>query len=515
MEKHTQTTWSIYEPFPWLVMRSREEAVEELGRSCGRFKSPDELEDRLRLFVAERMRGNDPLGEGQLFAGSGVPLNWRGLAAYLHEHGVVEKPNFFYESTRNDRPKIPNFGLTLNKTARKTDGRSEVGAAFGANLSAEDALSKTIGETLERYFLSIYERAAMQYGSFASLSSRGRSVLDITRLNTFLPFQKKAFPEFVSNVDTPFYWVMGEQYPRGKRALLPAQLVFWNYRHDASPEGKKEAVLARPTTSACAGHFSKEEAVLAGLLEHIQRDGFLIFWLNHISPPLLNVPLLNDPDVTGLVEYAKRYRLEMKFVNTTSDIRVPSVTCVVTDAASPEGPVISLGSATGFDVKDLFLHSALEALAVNNYADAHPTYIFPETYTPFLDERIGREQRLTAWKGPRMAERFAFFVSGKLQDPRELFALSEGRQSPSEQLKHVEHEFERLGEGYEIFVYEVRDAVLDALGYHVVRTLVPQLMALHLNEYAATLDSKRVREVPEKLGYKPSSQMNPWPHPFP
>lgn len=513
MEHRAHAAPNAYAPFPWFVMRSREEAEEEMRRPCGRFKSPDLLEESLKFFVAEHMRRTDPLGEEQLFMASGVPLNWQRLLAYLHEKTIIEEPRFFYERIPNDRPKIPNFSLTLSDTTGRTDGRAEAGAGFGSSLSPEDALSKTVGEALERYFLSIYRRETMRYGSFASL--RGRNALDITQLNGFLPFQKRAFPGLGCNAEASLHWVTGEEFPSRKKALLPAQLVFWNYSRDISKDANKEGVLAQSTTSGCAGHFSKEEAVLSGLLELIQRDGFLIFWLNRISPPLLDVSFLDEPELAELIEYVKRYRLEMKFVNTTSDINVPSVTCIVIDNASPDGPIISLGSSTGFDIKELFLHSAMEALAVSNYADSLPTYVLPEKYVPFIDKALGRAQRLSTWKGPRMAERFAFFISGKKQDPRELAKIAGEKKTTSEQLAYVLGEFEKLGKGYETYVYEAKDEALGALGYHVVRTIVPQLVPLYLGEHAATLDSKRLREVPAKLGYKAASEMNPWPHPFP
>lgn len=515
MDGERDIPFSMNHLFPQQVLRSREEMADELSRPCGRFKPLKTLEDTLASFIAEHIRSVDPLGSGQIFAGTGFPLNWQYVLTYLYEHGVIANQHFYEQPVANDRPKYQKFLIGLNKTARKTDGIVAGYAAFGASMSTEEAISKAIGEGLERYFLSVYTRGAMPYASYTSLRQKSSKVFDIRQLNGFLPSQKVMFPELDWSTDSPLYWVEGEEYPTGAPVHIPAQLVFWNYRHGDSELNRQEKTLVQGTTSGCAGHFSKDEAVLAGLLEHIQRDAFLIFWLNHLSPPVLDVSLLNDPDVEEFVEYCKRYRLDITFLNTTADIKVPSVTCVVTDRSSPGEPVISLGGGTGFDIKNILIHSAIEALSVNEYASSLPTYEIDDAYTPFGDKSLGRDSRLSAWKGARMAERFSFFTAGHKQDPRELLSLTEGKDTPEKQLEYVLQCLGNMGAGYEVFIFEARDKVLDALGFHVVRTIVPQLLPLHLLEYAATLDSKRLKSVPGTLGYESAANPNPWPHPFP
>ncbi len=513
MQSERNVSAAQYESFARALIRTREEIAKELSAPCGRFKSTADIEDALRTYIFEHLRSIDPVSDEQLFAGSGFPLNWQALLNFLFEKKIIAQPRFQTAPIANDRPKITNFGLSFDPS-RQTDGRSVSTMGFGGSFSPEEAMSKAIGETLERYFSSIYSDASLIQASASSLLAKRRTALDISTLNTYLPWQKSAFPEFDVDEDTPLKWVTGEAYPSGKRVLLPAQLVFWNYDH-GHIASKPEKALLRPTTSGCAGHFSKDEAVLAGLLEHIQRDGFLIFWLNHIAPPILDVQSLKDTEIDEVIAYAARYRLDMKFVNTTSDINIPSVTCIVTDPTDTEDHQIAVGSSTGFDLKENIIHSAVEALVVSAHSGTLPPYALSEDYKPFSDKQIGRKERLSMWRGLKMSREFAFFTSGRMQDPRELIKATPQNLTVKEQLAYVLAQFEQHGAGYEVFVYEHHHEVLRTLGYHVVRTIVPQLLPLYLSEYAATLDSKRLKEVPAKLGYAAADTLNPWPHPFP
>ena len=114
-----------------------------------------------------------------------------------------------------------------------------------------------------------------------------------------------------------------------------------------------------------------------------------------------------------------------------------------------------------------------------------------------------------------MYERFAFFLAGSSQSPKDFIGDAETYTSANAQLEHILGTLREMGPGYEPYAYEVRNDVLSTLGYHVVRVIVPQLVPLYLKENMATLDARRLREAPGRLGYTPASSLNPWPHPFP
>lgn len=497
---------SAHHPYPLLLLRSRDEVMAELAHPCGRFRTPQHLEERLSSFITEQLHAFDPSSAQALFAGTGAPLNWVRLIARLHQHGVIEHPRIHANRQQHDRPKLHVFSFPLGKES--TDGYAKFHNGFGASLSKEIALSKAVGESLERYFMARYRQSDFSLGTYANLSRR-HTILDLENLNGFTDEQKRMFPEFDFSPDSSIRWTEGTLYASGKRVLLPAQTVFWNYIHN------NEKVLLKNTTSGCAGHFTRDEAILSALLELIQRDAFLIYWLNNLSPSVLQIPTGTYLQLDEFLSYVHRYNLEVLFLNTTADITIPTITCVVIDRAHPEGPVISVGSSSGFDIEDALIQSALEALTVNAHAASLEAYKITEDYRPFADQNLHRDARLSAWKGAAMMERFAFFLSGPSERIQDFAARMPTHESVADRLAYVLAQLNALGKGYEVYLYEVEDPLLKEIGFHVVRTIVPQLIPMYLTEYAAPLDARRLREVPAKIGHKAADAFNPWPHPFP
>lgn len=487
-------------------LRSRIEHIDEASRPCGRFRSPSTIEERLR---ARFDRSLLQLGVGSplIEESSPVPANWQRLIDHLHAEGIIASPHITIRPQRNDRPKLYNLQLVPPQPGERTDGRQPWYSGFGGSFDFEEALGKTIGETLERYFFSIYKRKDFRHASAASLRQQGLKILDTRTLGGFSTEQQDLFPHLRVTDETPLYWLEGEQWGEHGSFLLPSQLVFWNYAHG------DEHLLARPTTSGCAGHFTKEEAVLAAVLELIQRDAFLVFWLNSIAPPQLDLSGLSSQRVQDLRAMLARYRLDATFLDTTSDIGVPAVTCILVDRTSAE-PVVSIGSSCGFDVEANVFQSTIEALINNAYIATLPQRSLPPDYRPFTltDTQFPRTDRLATWKGSAALQRMSFLLSGPKKKLTE-HALKSA--SPKAQLRHVQDTLRSLGNGYEIYIYEPRHRALSAIGYHVVRAIVPQLIPLYFSEQAAPLASLRLQSVPERLGYKPATELNPLPHPFP
>lgn len=495
------------------IMRMRAEALGEVRRACGRFRSVASTEETLRTFIAEKAADIDTLGD-PLFLGNDTPLNWQRLLAYLHEQKVIAAPRFAMRQYRNDYPKLFQFfELAPLKDSAVSDGHGTNYSGFGGSFDREVAMSKAVGEALERYFLCTYKRDALRVSSYADLARRVNT-LDIRQFDLFLDWQKKRFPRLSFDEKSMLRWVRGREFLTGKSIYLPAQMVFWTYDH--APSGQEpEKMLMLQTTSGSAGHFTRDEAALAALLEAIQRDAFLIYWLNSLSPKIIDIDTVEDQQIRNFVAELLRFNLEPIFLNTTSDFAIPMATCVVIDKSDPENPIFSIGSSAGFTLEDTLMSSGIEAVAVQQFVSLNEQHVLPEKYQPFTDVKLGRSERLFSWRGKKMAERFKFFISGKKQSSQEFIGNAPEIDTVQKQLAHVVAECAAKGEGYEIYTYEVKNKILDTLGYHVVRAIVPELVPLYLVESTAPLKARRLHQVPPKIGYTTAKEFNRWPHPFP
>jgi ribosomal protein S12 methylthiotransferase accessory factor YcaO len=142
------------------------------------------------------------------------------------------------------------------------------------------------------------------------------------------------------------------------------------------------------------------------------------------------------------------------------------------------------------------------------------TTIDLSTYVPFIRTDINRSERIALWHGKEMLNKLQFFISGKTCT---FAAFSEkfiSYASPKEELEALSTRLKEMGEGYEVYAYELKSETLETLGYHVVKVIIPKLVSLHLSEHEAGLNASRLATVPVKLGYT-SSKLNPLPHPFP
>ena len=490
------------------AVRLESEVLDEALRPCSRFKSPLSWDERMDIRIAQLGAKMSSRKDAVLFT-DGVPLNWSALVRYLNAQGVTDSTRFSFPSIRNDAPKNFSVRLSPRSDTTDTDGRVVGRHGFGSTSSPEESMSRAVGELLERYSLSVYRRADLYTASYREARGRGTKPLDIFALNDFLPWQKEKFPAYVRTDFRAITWVSGRELLSDTEALIPAHLAYWNYKFESN-----EMVLAQPDTNGGAGHFTRDEAILAALLELIQRDGFLIYWLNSLSPKVLDVSTVVDPEIKDYLKYLRRYRMDYYFLNITTDIGVPSCACVLIDAAGEE-PIITVGGGSGFSLKELIYQSAGEALAIHAGVSSRAAHALPEGYKPFTDPKMGRDERLSLWRGREMLERFRFFVSGARQSFEGFMGDAVWYDTPEKQLAYILGRFRQLGAGYEAYVFEAAHPVLKTLGYTAVKAVVPRLMHLYLNEHMATLAAPRLRDVPPKLGYTATETLNPLPHPFP
>ena len=427
------------------------------------------------------------------------------------------KQHFFDNQRFNDAPFFYSVNLVPNYAPSITDGiiiKKTLGFSFGKN--AQEVFSKAVGEFLERYFFTIYHKKNFIRGSVDDLKKKKIPTLDLNLLAGFSDEQKMAHSKRQFNKKSVFYWEKGKRLSTNKTVYLPAQLIYWNYIPCYTPEDF-EPILWEPNTNAAAGFFSLEEAILAGLYEAIQRDGFCIYWLNKLSPNLIDPETVPSADFQNLLAESKRYGFEIYCLNITTDLNVPAFAVIVSDP-SGAGPRFVLGAGCQADPAKA-LYCALEESWACYYfmrGKTPPYFNLKQGYSPFKEAAIGQDERLSLWANPEMAEHFKFFISGKkIPFSEHSFNYPKKFKSPGEELNFLAKKLENMGPGYEVYYYQANHPFLSKIGYYVVKTITPQLIHLYLNEVNALLGGRRLKDVPGKLGFKAAEKWNPWPHPFP
>ncbi|MBI4134507.1 MAG: YcaO-like family protein [Candidatus Sungbacteria bacterium] len=408
---------------------------------------------------------------------------------------------------------VPLFNFFAGFHHARTDGHiPPPGIARGVSSDRSEALSKAFGEFLERYPLLLYRKEDLLLASPRQLRDKGHAHLDPRTIAGFNDEQCTWFPNRSFSENSVFGWVSGASAMRRGKVLVPAQLVFWNYCKDY--DSYLEPHIRGVNTNGAGGFFTEEGALLSGIYELVQRDSFLIYWLNNKAPPRIDASATANHDLKKLLEASEREGLAVTFLDTTSDLGIPSVACA-TVTENKDEPHIVYGGGCDFNAEAALLRALEECLGVRYWVKRYaPAYHLPPDYVPFRTTGIVQANRLGFWKHFRGPGALTFF-SGPQISLTEFQKRARKFASKREELRGLVRIFKARGSEYEIFFYRAEHPALTRLGYESSRVIIPALVPLYLREEHATLGAKRLQDAPFRMGFQPSRAPNPLPHPFP
>ncbi|MBI2035211.1 MAG: YcaO-like family protein [Candidatus Liptonbacteria bacterium] len=483
------------------------EMIAALEKPAGRFIAPHGVslwKRKLLAFGEKLLRGF--FGPAfHIVIDAHFPPSWKSLFRYFKDRGLIyENYHHPFMPLPNDFPKFCAVFFPC--------GDSPGNYAGGCAGTAENAFSKAAGELLERQsFLLGSKKKNFLYASFAELSAKGKTCIDPTALSRFSGEQKNKNPNLVFDEHSTFTWVDGKNFITKESVFIPAQTVFWDYFHAMRP---KEPLLREPCTNGAGGFFTLEGAILSGLYELIERDAFLIYWLNSLTPQKINPRSISNPEVQHLLRKCDQYRLKIHIAKLVSDIPAP-IFAVITENLSETGPLYAVGGSANLNPERAILSALYESLTVYASQTTKARYMLPQNYEPFSDNALSRDERVSLWQNQRMKGKMDFLLNGEEKDFGEMFLGSPTYKNEGEELRCVVSAITKLRSGYDIYYYEAAEEYLKKVGYRVAKVIVPELVHLYLTESLANLENKRIVEVPQKIGLAAPKAMNPYPHPFP
>ncbi|MBI2048200.1 MAG: YcaO-like family protein [Parcubacteria group bacterium] len=412
---------------------------------------------RLQKYMGEKpvMPVSQPL---QLFGGNTTRL-WSviDIVHTLQSLGIIQY--FSKNKSYPDEPRV--FGYSTSEGG---------GRDF---LSEENAAWKAIAESIERYIWRRYD--------------------------------------FFSNL---FGWIPAHSLISNKKMLCPIQFVSSLYfRKNVKTPWNKEAVepmLRWCITTGLASGRTLEEAVVAGILEVVERDAFMITYLNKLSPPLIDIEHLasQDKDIETVLKKFKRYKLDVYLLSLPTDFPVFVTLALVVDHTG-KGPAASVGASADFNIKTCILDALSEPLSVRMAKK--------ETWKEPLNlDRIGREGRILYYTKKENAHKLDFLIHGKkinVNLKKDSAPKSTSMRYSKEQLAILVNEL-RL-KNLETCYINLTTKETGRLDIHTAFVIIPELQPMHLDEEIPYFGGKRLKEVPLKLGYTPAKELNKDPHPFP
>jgi ribosomal protein S12 methylthiotransferase accessory factor len=403
-------------------------------------------------------------------------------------------------------------GVVLADFSRCLPGGQSLKAG-GAGDTEAVAIASAIGEAIERHCACFFDRDDMVVGTFAELD--GEAVAP-DRLRLFSREQTERFgrqgpPYFDerSRIAWVRAWSLTEQRPR----LVPASLVYLNYR-----PGPDDTSMGCHGSTGLAAGATREQAILSGLLEVVERDAFTLAWLHRQPGRRIDIDEAELQRVLAVHLWADRPSVDVKFFDLTTDLDIPVIFLVMRRPAE-FGLAACLGCASRLSPR----HAAGKCLQEigQNFPVIRNLLASEKGWQPasdFSNLNTFDYHFLTYLKRPELVpQAFAFYDRCEERMPlSQLIDRSTGRVLTDIErcvvcLRHA---------GYEVLVADITTSDVAEAGFSVVRVIVPGLMPLHSDHLRPFLGVRRLSEAPFRLGWErrgwtPEQGLNPLPHPFP
>lgn len=265
------------------------------------------------------------------------------IVVSLLKTGLIE--NFYKNSRYNDEPLLYQYTAFAKRGSNKAIGS-------GMSFNRTHAQTKALGEAIERLCLDCQPSDKIIYSDKYSLDSDFLDPLDVVSLSAAQKKEKK-YKDFLFDNNSKFGWVQGVNIKNQKNTWIPAQLVYVPYSYE-----QNEPVIRFPISTGAALGTSLETALYRGICEVIERDSFLIFYLNRLHAQ--EIDLNSEKDLRNIRKLFQRYNLDVKVYDITTDISIPVAMCLIIDRTRI-GPYISIGLKCSLDLNEAVIGSIEEA----------------------------------------------------------------------------------------------------------------------------------------------------------
>ena len=225
----------------------------------------------------------------------------------------------------------------------------------GKGLAIEEARVTALGEAVERYSGAVHSIEEVQY---ARRSELGVLSLDPRELVLYHSSQYQDL-EYAPYEDNRLGWVVARSLVSGDEVLVPAISVFMNYHAHANEE-----FLFPITSNGLATGRTLLEAVWNAANEVLERDAFMIAWLNRLPAQRFSARTHPDPNIAELAELYRRRGVEIRLYRLPTDHHCSVFAGVALEAPGRGGPAAVVGLGADPDPVMASRKAALEVCQV-------------------------------------------------------------------------------------------------------------------------------------------------------
>ena len=422
------------------------------------------------------------------------------LAETLRVKGIIRQ--YGRKLSLPDEPRTAHWYAEFEVNGHKKSGGS----------SLEDdtlALTKTLAEAIERHAWFTYQQfPSLRKSTVTDIEKEGDSI-NPERFAGHRESQRQKNTRLRLDPSDSFHWIKGYSWTKKRSSWIPAQVISGSNKLIAFSRLSKEPAIRASITTGLATHPDRTQALLSGALEVIERDAYIITWLNQLSPPHITLDELTErsESLAKLVKQCRRYRLEPQILRLPTDAPAYAVCAVLEDTTSGL-PRFSFGLKVDRDPTIAAEGAILEALRIRSSTRMWKMSANNwDRDTKAVD--IGHLDRLLYWTEDNRADRLTFLLGGAIKP-----LVKEIWEDDSD-----EEHFARIVQwcrekGYELVSVSLTDAPENIPGWHIEMVVIPELQPMHLSEKLPCVGGERLHDIPRQFGYTPREPYLDDPHPF-
>ncbi len=253
-----------------------------------------------------------------------------GTIDFKHLQELFVHPDVGYISTTNE---FSNDGRYVQASAFICTPDGDDIAGYGSGLTVVDAKQSAILEVLERScgFQAVNRRPVV----FERHSELAAPAVHPSQFGLHLPqlYQSshilKPFDE-----DKRYSWIWAHSTKQRRPVLIPEQVAYYGPTAD-------EMRFVVESSNGCALGGTVEEAVLHGLFEVLERDGFLNMWYGKMPVPELKLEDTCPRKTSDVLHYLTEAGFEVRLFDISHDLSIPAVCAVAINMVNDYPKVVS------------------------------------------------------------------------------------------------------------------------------------------------------------------------------
>lgn len=420
--------------------------------------------------------------------------------------GVIRSLSRLTRGVEEPNPPVIYQALLSHFDFKKADWHER--AAVGKGTTEAEAIAGAIGEAVEHYCALQFDKNDVHKVALGDVGQQAVSPLECV-LYSESQYSRRGFPYTRPEAKSEIGWLAARELPDDHEVMVPASLVYLNYYREMP-----EPHLCANTSNGLAAGPHLDYAMLNGLYELVERDAFMITWMNKLPVPRVDFSAL-DGLAHSVHAHYQRFGIELEVVNMTLDLPIYVMMAVAVDRSSG-GPAAVVGLGCNLDPVVALNKALLEVCQahpgeVRRYLEEPPR----DRLSSFQDVRTLEDHSAFFAVPERLAE-LSFLLDGdRTQHIQDLASHSHGNLKAD-----LDHCIRLLREAQSRVLYvDLTTPDVAQFGLRVVRMIATGLQPIHFGFGEERLGGRRLYEVPRSLGYaltlRTEQDLNPCPHPLP